>query len=170
MTLLANGTISRRLFLVSSAVAGGGLMLGVGIPDGARAAGDSEGAAVGAKVNNWIIIQPDNTIIVRIARSEMGQGSFTALPMLVCEELECDWSKVKGEYASATDNLDNSFGSMSTGGSRAIRDPQEMLRKAGARARGMLPAAAGPKRGGPRAALPAANNRLSPLPTRPTLS
>ncbi len=170
MTLLANGTISRRLFLVSSAVAGGGLMLGVGIPDEARAAGDSEGAAVGAKVNNWIIIQPDNTIIVRIARSEMGQGSFTALPMLVCEELECDWSKVKGEYASATDNLDNSFGSMSTGGSRAIRDSQEMLRKAGASAREMLLAAAAQKWGVPRAELTAANSVITHIPTGRTMT
>src|SRR5260370_35232271 len=158
MTLLANGTISRRLFLVSSAVAGGGLMLGVGIPDEARAAGDSEGAAVGAKVNNWIIIQPDNTIIVRIARSEMGQGSFTALPMLVCEELECDWSKVKGEYASATDNLDNSFGSMSTGGGRAAPDPPGKLPEARAPARGMAPAPAAPGSALPAGARPAARH------------
>src|SRR5258708_4444407 len=170
MTLLANGTISRRLFLVSSAVAGGGLMLGVGLPDEARAAGDSEGAAVGAKVNNWIIIQPDNTIIVRIARSEMGQGSFTALPMLVCEELECDWSKVKGEYASATDNLDNSFGSRSTGGRRAIRDSQEMLRKAGASAREMLLAAGAQKWGVPRAELTAANSVITHIPTGRTMA
>lgn len=170
MTLPANNTMSRRLFLVSSAVAGGGFMLGIGVPDLARAAGDNEGGAIGVKVNNWIIIQPDNTVIVRIARSEMGQGSFTALPMLVCEELECDWSKVKGEYASATENLDNAFGSMSTGGSRAIRESQEMLRKAGASAREMLLAAAAQKWGVPRSELKAENSVITHIPTGRTMS
>ncbi|HYM03038.1 MAG TPA: xanthine dehydrogenase family protein molybdopterin-binding subunit [Stellaceae bacterium] len=162
--------LTRRLFLVSSAVAGGGLMLGVGISDLASAAGDSEGSTPGAKVNNWVIIQSDNTIIVRIARSEMGQGSFTALPMLVCEELECDWSKVKGEYASATENLDNSFGSMSTGGSRAIRESQEMLRKAGASGREMLLAAAAQKWGVPRSELTAKNSIITHVPTGRTMT
>ena len=169
MTHLPRNTISRRVFLVSSATAGGGLMLAVALPDLARAAGEGE-AAVGAKVNNWIIIQPDNTIIVRIARSEMGQGSFTALPMLVCEELECDWTKVKGEYASATENLDNSFGSMSTGGSRAIRDSQEMLRKAGASAREMLLAAAAQKWGVPRGELKVENGVITHVPSGRSLT
>ena len=144
-------------------------MLGLALP-GAAGAAEGEGAAIGAKVNNWIIIQPDNTIIIRIARSEMGQGSFTALPMLVCEELECDWSKVKGEYASATDNLDNSFGSMSTGGSRAIRESQEMLRKAGASARAMLLAAAAQKWGVPVAELKAENSVITHIPTGRTMT
>ena len=117
-------TLSRRLFIVSAAALGGGLMLGVGLGP-AEAAGEGAEAG-GVAINNWIIIKPDNSIIIRIARSEMGQGSFTALPMLVCEELECDWTKVKGEYASASENLrDNAFGIMSTGGSRAIRESQE---------------------------------------------
>ena len=165
MTEPATLSLSRRFFLVSSALAGGGFMLGLGIADRARAAAESEGSAPGAKLTNWIVIQRDNTIIIRIARSEMGQGSFTALPMLVCEELECDWSKVKGEYASATENLDNSFGSMSTGGSRAIRDSQEMLRKAGAAAREMLLEAAAEKWGVPRAELKAANSVITHVPT-----
>ncbi|MGO8915062.1 MAG: molybdopterin cofactor-binding domain-containing protein [Stellaceae bacterium] len=164
-----SATISRRVLLVSSAAACGGLMLGLALP-GAAGAAEGEGAAIGAKVNNWIIIQPDNTIIIRIARSEMGQGSFTALPMLVCEELECDWSKVKGEYASATDNLDNSFGSMSTGGSRAIRESQEMLRKAGASARAMLLAAAAQKWGVPVAELKAENSVITHIPTGRTMT
>jgi isoquinoline 1-oxidoreductase beta subunit len=168
MTHLPDSIISRRFFLVSSAAAGGGLMLGLGLGDPASA--ENEGAAIGAKVNNWIIIQPDGTIIIRIARSEMGQGSFTALPMLVCEELECDWSKVKGEYASATENLDNSFGSMGTGGSRAIRESQEMLRKAGASAREMLLAAAAAKWGVPRAELKAENSVITHIPTGRTMT
>jgi isoquinoline 1-oxidoreductase beta subunit len=165
-----HSSLTRRFFLISSTVAGGGLMLGLGIGDLARAAGESEGAASGAKVTNWIVIQPDGTIIVRIARSEMGQGSFTALPMLVCEELECDWSKVKGEYASATENLDNSFGSMGTGGSRAIRDSQEMLRKAGATAREMLLAAAAAKWGVPRSELKVENSVITHIPTGRTMT
>jgi isoquinoline 1-oxidoreductase subunit beta len=169
MTHIPDPALGRRFFLVGSAAACGGLMLGLALP-GLAGAAEGEGAAAGAKVNNWIIIQPDNTIIIRIARSEMGQGSFTALPMLVCEELECDWSKVKGEYASASENLDNSFGSMSTGGSRAIRESQEMLRKAGASAREMLLAAAAAKWGVPRAELKAENSLITHIPTGRTMT
>jgi len=169
MTHIPGLALNRRSFLVSSAAAGGGLMLGLALP-GLAGAAEGEGAVAGAKVNNWIIIQPDNTIIIRIARSEMGQGSFTALPMLVCEELECDWSKVKGEYASASENLDNSFGSMSTGGSRAIRESQEMLRKAGASAREMLLAAAAQKWGVPRSELKAENSVITHVPTGRTMT
>ena len=160
MIKLDHRDLSRRSFLVSTALAGGGFMLGLGFRDVAHAAGEG-----GAEINNWIVIEPDNTIVIRIARSEMGQGSFTALPMLVCEELECDWSKVKGEYASATENLDYAFGSMSTGGSRAIRDSQEMLRKAGASAREMLLAAAAQKWGVPRSELKAENSIITHIPT-----
>jgi isoquinoline 1-oxidoreductase beta subunit len=159
---------SRRFFLVSAVAMGGGLMLGVNVP-GAAGAAESEGAA-GAHIGNWIVIQPDGTIIIRIARSEMGQGSFTALPMLVCEELECDWSKVKGEYASANENLDNAFGSMATGGSRAIRESQDYLRKAGATAREMLLAAAAQKWGVPRSELRAENSVITHVPTGRTMT
>ena len=163
MTNLSRAHLSRRCFLVTSAVAGGGLMLGLGFT-GLAGAAEGEGP-LGAKINNWIVIQPDNTIIVRIARSEMGQGSFTALPMLVCEELECDWTKVKGEYASASDNLDNSYGSMATGGSRAIRESQEYLRKAGASAREMLLEAAAQKWGVPKSELKVENGVITHVPT-----
>ncbi len=169
MTGIESPALGRRAFLVSSAAAGGGLMLGLALPGPAEAAGGEDGAA-GAEVTNWIVIKPDNTIIVRIARSEMGQGSFTALPMLVCEELECDWSKVRGEYASASDNRDNSFGSMSTGGSRAIRESQEMLRRAGAAAREMLLAAAAQKWGVPRAELKAENSVITDIPSGRTMT
>ena len=169
MTGIESPALGRRAFLVSSAAAGGGLMLGLALPGPVEAAGGEAGAA-GAEVTNWIVIKPDNTIIVRIARSEMGQGSFTALPMLVCEELECDWSKVRGEYASASDNRDNSFGSMSTGGSRAIRESQEMLRRAGAAAREMLLAAAAQKWGVPRAELKAENSVITDIPTGRTMT
>ena len=162
-------TLSRRLFIVSAAALGGGLMLGVGLGP-AEAAGEGAEAG-GVAINNWIIIKPDNSIIIRIARSEMGQGSFTALPMLVCEELECDWTKVKGEYASASENLrDNAFGNMSTGGSRAIRESQEYLRKAGASAREMLLEAAAEKWGVPRTDLKVENSVITHVPTGRTMT
>ncbi len=136
---------SRRDFLVKSAAVSGSLMLGVSLSGVVQAA--EAGAATGAgtpEVTHWIVIQPDDRVIIRIARSELGQGSFTGLAQLVAEELECDWSRVRPEYADVNEHVRRNriFGSMSTGGSRAIRDSQEYLRKAGASAREMLIAAA----------------------------
>ena len=84
--------VDRRSFLLSVAATGGGLALGFNVPSGERGVR----AAVNAReITAWVVIEPDDTVIVRIARSEMGQGSFTGLSMLVAEELECDWSKVR---------------------------------------------------------------------------
>jgi isoquinoline 1-oxidoreductase subunit beta len=133
--------LSRRSFVASVAAVGGGLALGFRLPVGpalAHAApGDNE-------VNAWVVIQPDDTVVIRVARSEMGQGITTALPMLVAEELECDWSKVRAEFPNPDENLrrHRAWGDMSTGGSRSVRGSQEYLRKAGAAAREMLVAAA----------------------------
>jgi isoquinoline 1-oxidoreductase subunit beta len=133
--------VSRRSFVRSVAAIGGGLALGFDVPFGERAA---RAAANPREITAWVVIEPDDTVIVRIARSEMGQGSFTALPMLVAEELECDWSKVRAEFAAPEENLRRNriWGDMTTGGSRAIRGSQEYLRRAGATAREMLIAAA----------------------------
>src|SRR5438128_1150646 len=132
--------VDRRSFLVSAAAAGGGLVLGFKIPFGrqARATGQPP------EITAWLTIQPDDTVIIRIARSEMGQGVSTALPMLVAEELECDWSKVQAEFPRPDENLrrDRVWGDFSTGGSRSVRMSQESLRLAGATAREMLIAAA----------------------------
>lgn len=130
----------RRDFLVKTAAVTGGLALGVRLPGAAHAA---DASAV-PEVTHWVVIQPDETVIVRIARSELGQGSFTGLPMLIAEELECDWNKVRAEYADVNQHIRRNriFGDMSTGGSRSIRDSQEYLRKAGASAREMLVTAA----------------------------
>ncbi|MEO8164740.1 MAG: molybdopterin cofactor-binding domain-containing protein [Betaproteobacteria bacterium] len=137
---------SRRDFLVKSAAVSGSLMLGVSISGVVRAA-DPTGTAAAAgtpEVTHWVVIQPNDTVVVRIARSELGQGSFTGLAQLVAEELECDWGKVRPEYADVNEHVRRNriFGSMSTGGSRSVRDSQEYLRKAGASAREMLIAAA----------------------------
>src|SRR3984893_8974232 len=133
--------ISRRFFLTTAAAAGGGLALGFHLPDGVAR---GEAAAGPAEVNAWVVIQPDDTVIIRVARSEMGQGITTSLPMLVAEELQCDWSKVRAEFPSPEENLrrKRAWGDMSTGGSRSVRGSQEYLRKAGAAAREMLIAAA----------------------------
>jgi isoquinoline 1-oxidoreductase beta subunit len=124
--------------------------LGVRLPISAEAA---ESAAQGPEVTHWLVIHPDETIVVRIARSELGQGTLTGLPMLIAEELECDWNRIRTEYADVNEHVrrDRIWGSMSTGGSRGIRDSQEYLRKAGAAAREMLIAAAAQQWGVPAA-------------------
>lgn len=154
MTSLANPP--RRSFLVKSAALGGGLMLSVHLPSLAQSATNPE-------VTHWIVIEPDDTVIIRIARSEMGQGSFTGLPMLIVEELGCDWNKVRPEYASVNDHVKRNrvFGQMTTGGSRAIRDSQDYLRKAGAAAREMLTMAAAQEWGVPAAELTVANSVIT---------
>ena len=109
-----------------------------------RPAGHPRVRVAHAEITAWIVIEPDDTVIIRVAKSEMGQGSFTALPMLVAEELECDWSKVKAEFASPHENRrrNRAWGNMSTGASRSISASQNDLRRAGATAREMLIAAA----------------------------
>ena len=96
----------------------------------------TEGNEVGA----WVFIKPNDDVIIRIARSEMGQGTLTGLAQLVAEELECDWKKVKTEYPTPGQNLARNrvWGDMSTGGSRGIRASHDYVRKGGAAARMML--------------------------------
>ena len=95
-------------------------------------------------MNAWVVIHPDDRVVVRIARSEMGQGTYTALAQLVAEELDCDWMKVSAEFASPNEHVRRNriWGSMSTGGSQGVRSSQDYVRKAGAAAREMLVAAA----------------------------
>jgi len=130
----------RRDFLKASAVAGGGFMLEFSFPLVARAAA----APLPTEVNAWIMIYPDDRVVIRIARSEMGQGTYTALAQLVAEELDCDWANVFPEFASPNENVRRHrvWGSMSTGGSQGVRSSQDYVRKAGAAAREMLIAAA----------------------------
>ena len=137
--------LNRRKFLVSSAAAGGGLALGLHLPSGLTDAAAQKAAAHAApEVNAWVVIKPNDTVVIRIARSEMGQGTLTGLAQLVAEELECDWSKVTTEYPTPGQNLarNRAWGDMSTGGSRGIRSSHEYVRKGGAAARTMLLAAA----------------------------
>jgi len=136
-------TLSRRDFIHVGAAAGGGLALGFTLP----VAGDGTAAAqagAGTELNAWLVVGTDDTVTIRVHRSEMGQGSSTAIPQLVAEELECDWSKVRMEFASVMRHIRENkvYVSFATGGSRAIRDSQLYVRKAGATAREMLKAAA----------------------------
>src|SRR5688572_16176714 len=130
--------LSRRNFLVGTAAAAGGLSLGFHVPF-AAAAGD-----LPPEVNAWVMVKPDDTIVIRIARTEMGQGSLTGLAQLVAEELACDWSKVTTEYPTPGQNLARNevWGDFITVGSRAIRKSHDYVHEGGAAAREMLIAAA----------------------------
>jgi isoquinoline 1-oxidoreductase beta subunit len=129
--------LSRRTFVVGSAAAGG-LALGFHVPFGATSA--LAQTAGGTEVNAWVVVQGDDTCIIRVARSEMGQGTITGLVQLVAEELECDWHKVKAEQVTPGQNLARKrvWGEMSTGGSRGIRTSQDYVRRGGAAARQLL--------------------------------
>ena len=132
---------SRRAFLRDCAMAGGGLALGMAMPLAARAA---EGASIPGELNVWVVIKPDDTTTIRIARTEMGQGTLTGLAQLVAEDLDADWSKVTTENITAGRNFaaKRAWGEMGTGGSRGIRMSQEYVRQGGAAARLMLMQAA----------------------------
>jgi isoquinoline 1-oxidoreductase subunit beta len=129
--------IDRRSFLVTSAAAGGGFALGMQLPFGADVVRAADGSP---ELNAWVVIRPDETVVIRIARSEMGQGTLTGLAQLVAEELECDWSKVTTEYPTPAENVARKrvWGDFGTGGSRGIRTSHDYVRKGGAAARMML--------------------------------
>ncbi|MFH1573004.1 MAG: xanthine dehydrogenase family protein molybdopterin-binding subunit, partial [Acidobacteriota bacterium] len=122
--------LSRREFIQVVPTAGAGLVLAVytscGAPEGTFAPGV------------WVAIDRSGSVTVTVAKTELGQGVRTSLPMILAEELEADWSKVRVEPAIA----DLKYGEMSTGGSTSIRTLWEPLRKAGAAAREMLISAA----------------------------
>jgi len=135
----ASPRLSRRRFLASGASAG--LVVAFHIPFAGMAA--AQGADT-QEINAWVVVRPDDTVVIRIARSEMGQGSLTGLAQLVAEELECDWAKVTTEYPTPGQNLarNRAWGNFSTGGSRGIRESHDYVRKGGATARMMLVQAA----------------------------
>jgi isoquinoline 1-oxidoreductase subunit beta len=133
--------VNRRAFVVGSAALGGGLALGLDIPLGPTVVRAADGSP---EVGVWVVIRPDDTVVIRIARTEMGQGTLTGLAQLVAEELECDWSKVTTEYPTPGQSVARKrpWGAFSTGGSRGIRESHEYVRKGGAAARMMLVEAA----------------------------
>ena len=127
---------SRREFIIKGTLVGGGLMLGVGtLPEFAFAqAGqydpNSPPKTGEAEVNAWVSIKPDDTVYIRIARSEMGQGTRTGLAQLVTEELECNWKNVKTQSATPGQSLARKrvWGEHGTGGSRGIRISEDYVR------------------------------------------
>ena len=157
--------MNRRAFVIGTAAIGSGLALGLDIPFGGpsvvRAADGSP------EVNAWVVIQPDDTVVIRIARSEMGQGTLTGLAQLVAEELECDWSKVTTEFPSPGQNVARKrvWGDFSTGGSRGIRTSQDYVRKGGATARVMLIEAAANEWKVPASECSAANSVVTHTPS-----
>jgi len=137
---------SRRHFVVGSSAIATGLAIGFDLT-----LMSSANAAVGTgttamtplanpEIGVWVVVKPNDDVIVRIVRSEMGQGTITGLAQMVAEELECDWKKVSYDYPSPAENLKRNkvWGSYSTGGSRGIRTSEQYVRKGGAAARMML--------------------------------
>ncbi len=129
--------LDRRSFFLGAAAAGAGLSIGLDLSGEAQ-------AATAPEINAWVVVKPDDTVVVRVVRSEMGQGSLTGLAQLVAEELGCDWSKVTTEYPTPGEShrRKRPWGEFTTGGSRGIRISHEYVRKGGAAARMMLVQAA----------------------------
>jgi isoquinoline 1-oxidoreductase beta subunit len=133
-------TVSRRTVLAGSAATAGAFTFGFAIPF----AGEAMAQGAVKELNAWVVVHPDDKVVIRIARSEMGQGTLTGLAQLVAEELNCDWAKVTTEYPTPGENIARNrvWGNFSTGGSRGIRESHDYVRKGGAAARMMLVQAA----------------------------
>ena len=131
-------TLNRRDLIVNASKISAGLTIGFVIPQIAGSATAADAAP--EEINAWVKILPNDTVVIRIARSEMGQGSLTGLAQLVAEELDCDWSTVTTEYPTPGQSAARGrpWGEFMTGGSRGIRASQEYVRKGGAIARIML--------------------------------
>ncbi len=143
-------TVNRRDFILTAVSVAGGLLIGIGAaPRSADAAAIStqpwnDNDHAPHEIDAWIAIDPDDSILIRYQRSEMGQGSMTALPMMITEELQCDWSKVRIEYASANRSVREQrvYGNMYSHGSMSVRESQKMVQQVGASARERIIAAA----------------------------
>jgi isoquinoline 1-oxidoreductase beta subunit len=155
--------MNRRTFIVSSAAAAGGLALGFN-PFEDRLVLAADGTP---EINAWVVIRPNDTVAIRMARSEMGQGTITGLAQLVAEELECNWSKVTYEYPTPGTSLKRKrvWGDFSTGGSRGIRTSHEYVRMGGATARVMLVQAAANQWKVPASECTAANSVITHTPS-----
>src|SRR5579863_4852779 len=151
MNRLTASKLTRRHFIITAATAAGGFAIGLGIaPRTARAATvqaqpwNDDHAYDPHEIDAWIAIDPDDSVLIRYQRAEMGQGSMTAVPMMLNEELQADWSKVRIEYASANRNHRENkiYGDMFSNGSRSIKGSQQKVQQVGASARARLIAVA----------------------------
>ena len=147
--------IGRRGFLKAGAATAGGLMLGFSLPESSKL--KAQNAASDAKLNAFVHVGSDDSVTLFIHKSEMGQGVVTSLSQLMAEELECDWNKIRTQFAG----VDRAYGPLQgTFGSMSIRTTWEPLRKAGASAREMLIQAAAQKWGVEAAQCRAENNQV----------
>jgi isoquinoline 1-oxidoreductase beta subunit len=158
--------LDRRSFLVGSTTAG--FALGFHIPFADEAAAQ----VAGPEVNAWVVIKPDESVVIRVARSEMGQGTLTGVCQLCAEELECDWSKVSYEFPTPGQNVARKrvWGDFFTAGSRGIRESQEIVRKGGAAARMMLIQAAANEWNVPASECSAASGVITHTPSKRTVT
>jgi isoquinoline 1-oxidoreductase beta subunit len=150
-------SINRRNFLVAGAAATGGFSLAFSFPYAPAMAAEVQ------EINAWVVIHPDDKVVIRIARSEMGQGTLTGLAQMVAEELACDWSKITTEYPTPGENVKRNriWKNFSTGGSRGIRESNQYVREGGAIARTMLIEAAAAEWKVPASECTAANSVVS---------
>ena len=156
--------LNRRAFVIGTAAVGAGLAIGLDLPFGPTVVRAADGSP---EIGAWVVVRPDDTVVIRIARSEMGQGSLTGLAQLVAEELECDWTKVTTEYPTPGQSVARKrvWGDFSTGGSRGIRSSQDYVRKGGATARVMLIQAAADTWKVPASECKAANSVITHTPS-----
>lgn len=168
-TLKTSSSISRRQFIQGAGA--GALVLGFHLPTIAsesklaapRMHTTGMSATANPEINAWVAIQADDAVVVRVARSEMGQGTLTGLAQLVAEELDCDWTKIRTEYPTPGQNLARKrvWQSFGTGGSRGIRESQDYVRKGGAAAKAVLLQAAADEWKVPVGELTAANSVIT---------
>src|SRR5271156_3835278 len=152
--------LSGREFVAVGVAAGAGLVVGFYLPHGGKSSKEV------FSPNAYVRIAPDNKITIVVARSEMGQGVRTALPMILAEELEADWKQIEIEQAGAS----TLFGDQTTGGSASIRTTWDPMRKAGAAAREMLISAAALTWGVPRSACTAESGHIKHAATNRSLN
>src|ERR1700674_4112201 len=170
-------TVNRRDFILTAVSLAGGLMIGIG-----AAPRNADGAAISTQpwsdndhaaheIDAWIAIDPDDSILIRYQRSEMGQGSMTALPMMINEELHADWSKVRIEYASSNRSVREHrvYGNMYSHGSMSVRESQKMVQQVGASARERIIAAAAARWHAPASECAAAQSVVTHRPSGRTL-
>ncbi|QWD61855.1 xanthine dehydrogenase family protein molybdopterin-binding subunit [Polynucleobacter sp. MWH-UH25E] len=164
---------SRRQFVVGSSAIATGLAIGFDLSfmssaNAAMGTGTTSMAPLATpEIGVWVVVKPNDDVVVRIVRSEMGQGTITGLAQMVAEELECDWKKVNYEYPSPAESLKRKavWGSYSTGGSRGIRTSEQYVRKGGAAARMMLIQAAANQWNVPASECVAANSVITHTPS-----
>jgi len=170
--------LTRRRFILTAATAAGGFAIGTAaFPHWVQAASVAEHPWETAdgydpkELDAWIVIDPDDSVLIRYQKAEMGQGSMTAVPMMLNEELQADWSKVRVEFASANRNIREKkiYGNMYSNGSRSIKESQKLVQQVGASARTRLIQAAATKWGVPASECSSANSVITHGPSGRTM-